>query len=86
MPHAFYLAESSEGRELIVRAGGEATLPLVVLPDGQVLRDPSDAEMAEAVGASVEPRRGDFDVVIVGAGPAGLSAAVAGASRASTRW
>ncbi len=36
--------------------------------------------MAEAVGPSVEPRRDDFDVVIVGAGPAGLSAAVSGAS------
>ena len=80
MPHAFYLAESSEGRELIARTGGEAEMPLVVMPDGRVLRDPSDTEMAEAVGASVEPRGDDFDVVIVGAGPAGLSAAVAGAS------
>ncbi len=80
MPHAFYLAESSEGRELIARAGGETKLPLVLLPDGKVLGDPSDTEMAEAVGASVEPRRDAFDVVIVGAGPAGLSAAVAGAS------
>jgi thioredoxin reductase (NADPH) len=80
IPHAFYLAASSEGRELIAKAGGEAKLPLVVLPDGQVLGDPSDTEMAEAVGASIEPRRDDFDVVIVGAGPAGLSAAVYGAS------
>jgi thioredoxin reductase (NADPH) len=80
IPHAFCLAESSEGRELLARAGGEAKLPLVVLPDGRVLSDPSDSEMAEAAGASVEPGRGDFDVVIVGAGPAGLSAAVYGAS------
>jgi thioredoxin reductase (NADPH) len=80
IPHAFCLAESSEGRELIAKAGVEAKFPLVVLPDGQVLVDPSNAEMAEAVGASVDPEHDDFDVVIVGAGPAGLSAAVYGAS------
>ena len=80
IPHAFCLAESSEGRELVAKAGGEAKFPLVVLPDGQVLGDPSNAEMAEAVGASVDPEHEDFDVVIVGAGPAGLSAAVYGAS------
>jgi thioredoxin reductase (NADPH) len=80
IPHAFCLAASSRGRELLAKAGSEAKLPLVVLPDGQVLGDPSDTEMAEAVGASVEPGREDFDVVIVGAGPAGLSAAVYGAS------
>jgi thioredoxin reductase (NADPH) len=80
IPHAFCLAESQLGRELLAKAGSETRLPLVVLPDGQVLGDPTDMEMAEAVGASVEPGREDFDVLIVGAGPAGLSAAVYGAS------
>jgi thioredoxin reductase (NADPH) len=80
IPHAFYLAESPEGRELLAAAGGEPEMPLVVLPDGDVLGNPTDLEMAEAVGASIEPGRADFDVVIVGAGPAGLAAAVYGAS------
>ena len=52
----------------------------MVLPDGRVLSDPSDAEIAEAAGAPDRLRGAAFDVVIVGAGPAGLSAAVYGAS------
>jgi thioredoxin reductase (NADPH) len=79
-PHAFCLADSGEGRALVAKAGPGARLPLVVLPDGQVLEDPNDAEIARAVGAAVDPERDEYDVVIVGAGPAGLSAAVYGAS------
>ena len=80
VPHAFCLAESDEGRELVARAGPEAKLPLMVLPDGRALSDPSNAELAEAAGAPVDLEEHAFDIVIVGAGPAGLSAAVYGAS------
>src|ERR671925_1005928 len=52
----------------------------MVLPDGRALSDPSNAEIAEAAGAPVGLEERPFDVVIVGAGPAGLSAAVYGAS------
>src|SRR5262245_45439713 len=45
-----------------------------------VLENPSNAEVAVAAGGAVNPERVDFDVIIVGAGPAGLSAAVYGAS------
>jgi len=45
-----------------------------------VLSDPTNAEIAAAAGATVDPQRSEFDLVIVGAGPAGLSAAVYGAS------
>jgi thioredoxin reductase (NADPH) len=79
-PHAFSLADSDEGRQLIAMAGPEAKLPLMVLPDGHVLSDPSNAEIAEAAGASNDFDEEVYDVVIVGAGPAGLSAAVYGAS------
>jgi thioredoxin reductase (NADPH) len=80
MPHSFCLADSSEGRALVAEAGDGAKLPIVVFPDGRVLVDPSNAEMAEASGSPLNPERMDFDIVIVGAGPAGLSAAVYGAS------
>ena len=80
LPHSFCLADSDTGRALIQEAGTHAKLPLVVFPDGNVLADPSDAEIARAAGAGVDPERGDFDLVVVGAGPAGLSAAVYGAS------
>lgn len=79
-PHAFCLATSEEGREFLAKAGPGARLPLMVLPGGRVLSDPSNAEIAEAVGAPAALEERDFDVVIVGAGPAGLSAAVYGAS------
>jgi thioredoxin reductase (NADPH) len=80
MPHAFCLADSDKGRDLLAQVDGEPTLPLMILPDGTVLVDPSDAEVGSAGGAAVDPSQSDFDVVIVGSGPAGLSAAVYGAS------
>jgi thioredoxin reductase (NADPH) len=52
----------------------------MVLPDGRVLCDPSNAQIAEAAGAPAEFDACVYDLVIVGAGPAGLSAAVSGAS------
>jgi thioredoxin reductase (NADPH) len=80
MPHSFCLADSGDGRALVAGAGAEAKLPLVVFPDGTVLADPSNPELATAAGSAVNPERMEFDLVIVGAGPAGLSAAVYGAS------
>ncbi|HSD24233.1 MAG TPA: FAD-dependent oxidoreductase [Solirubrobacterales bacterium] len=81
IPHAFHLSDSEEGRAVLDRAGPQAGLPLIVLPDGEVLVNPSNGEIADATGAAVEdPERHDFDLIIVGAGPAGLSAAVYGAS------
>jgi thioredoxin reductase (NADPH) len=80
MAHSFCLADSDEGRALVAAAPAGAELPLVVFPNGTVLENPSNAEVAVAAGGAVNPARADFDVIIVGAGPAGLSAAVYGAS------
>jgi thioredoxin reductase (NADPH) len=80
IPHTFCLADSNSGRNLLAGAGNPRKLPVVIFPDGNVLADPTDAELAHAAGASVDPEHTDFDLVIVGCGPAGLSAAVYGAS------
>ena len=80
IPHNFCLADSNHGRALVAEAGDGLKLPLVVFPDGTVLADPSDADIASAAGSPVNLERMEFDLVIVGAGPAGLSAAVYGAS------
>jgi thioredoxin reductase (NADPH) len=80
VPHTFCLADSIEGRELLAQAGPEAKLPMMVLPDGRFLSDPSNMEIAEAAGVTNDFDENTYDVVIVGAGPAGLSAAVYGAS------
>jgi thioredoxin reductase (NADPH) len=77
-PHAFCLADSDEGRGLLAKAGPDAKLPLMVLPDDRIMSDPSNAEIAEAAGAPRDLDEATYDVVIVGAGPAGLSAAVYG--------
>ena len=80
IPHAFYLSDSTEGRDMLAKVGPDKTLPLLMLPDGRVLSDPTNREVADATGAAPPVEGDEFDVVIVGAGPAGLSAAVYGAS------
>jgi thioredoxin reductase (NADPH) len=79
-PHAFCLADSDEGRRLLNGSSPGAELPVVILPDGTTLTNPSDVELTRATGSSVEPEDGEIDLLIVGAGPAGLSAGVYGAS------
>ncbi len=79
--HTFHTADSREGQELLARIGHQgAVLPVVVLFDGQVLVDPSNSDIADACGVNPTWEKSNFDLVIVGAGPAGLAAAVYAAS------
>jgi thioredoxin reductase (NADPH) len=78
--HRFCLADSPEGRELVALAPQGAKLPLVLFPDGRILENPTNLEISQSTGGPIIPDHTHFDVVIVGAGPAGLSAAVYGAS------
>jgi thioredoxin reductase (NADPH) len=81
VPFGFYTADSEQGRRLLRRAGVDASrLPVVVLLDGRAMVDPTDVEVATACGAVTSPERDDYDLAIVGGGPAGLAAAVYAAS------
>jgi thioredoxin reductase (NADPH) len=62
-----------------------ADLPIVLCPDGEMLRNPSENQLARCIGlvAPIDPER-LYDVVVVGAGPAGLAAAVYAASEGLT--
>jgi thioredoxin reductase (NADPH) len=74
--------EDAEGQRLAasLEPPGEPTEPIVFFADGRQLRGPTTRELAEAVGMSVAASLPFYDLVIVGAGPAGLAAAVYGAS------
>lgn len=72
---------SPEAEPLLKAAGaGPSDLPVVVLEDGQALLAPELSEVAARVGLKQRPELKSYDLVIVGAGPAGLAAAVYGAS------
>jgi thioredoxin reductase (NADPH) len=81
VPYRWYLSDDPEGQRLLVAAGaGDEQLPVVVTADGDVLIEPSDAQLAERVGLETAPSEAFYDLVVIGGGPAGLGAALYGAS------
>lgn len=81
VPFAFYPADSAAGQQLIDEFHVDARrLPALIRHDGSVLHDPSFAEIGAAHGIQTRPSAEVYDLAIVGAGPAGLAAAVYGAS------
>ena len=81
VPYRWLLADDPEGARLLSAAGVTADqLPVVVTPEGKVLVQPDTAELAAQVGLATQPAADFYDLVVVGAGPAGLGAAVYGAS------
>ncbi|GAB3574153.1 NAD(P)/FAD-dependent oxidoreductase [Hymenobacter daeguensis] len=72
---------SAEAQELVKARGFESTdLPLIICADGKAVANPSKADLAEHLGIANKPQQDIYDVVVVGAGPSGLAAAVYGAS------
>jgi thioredoxin reductase (NADPH) len=70
-----------EGRHLLELSGSDGSqLPLVLFPEGSSLAQPTNARIAERIGLKMRPGLPFYDLIIVGAGPSGLAAAVYGAS------
>jgi thioredoxin reductase (NADPH) len=81
VPFGFHRTDSAEGQAALKRLGlPEAAGPVVALYNDAVLVNPTNAEVAAALGVDIRPADRTYDVAIVGAGPAGLAAAVYGAS------
>ena len=77
VPFRFYERDSDEGRALLRETGRSSPrLPVVALYTGTVLEDPTDAELVGAMGMKTRPSASTCDVAVLGAGPAGLAAAV----------
>ncbi len=82
VPHSFYPCDSEAGRRLLAQHGiGDTDKPVVFLMGDEPLVDPTNKQLADKYGVVTQlSDRREFDLVIVGAGPAGLAASVYGAS------
>ena len=81
-PHTLIAACEAEGRELVERLGiAPDDLPLMICPNGTLLRNPSNADAASCLGIMPDlDAKKVYDVAVIGAGPSGLATAVYGAS------
>ncbi len=77
----WFMADEPAGEQLLAAAGEDGLrLPVVVTEKGQALVEPTDAELADLLGLTTTPSQEFYDLVVIGGGPAGLAAAVYGAS------
>ena len=81
VPYRWYSSDEPEGQRLLEAAGADGRdLPVLITVDGEALIAPAQSEVATRVGLATSPERDFSDLVVVGGGPAGLGAAVYGAS------
>ena len=81
IPYRFLdIERDSEGQRLFEMLPDQQVLPVVLFPDGTTMDQPTARDLAEKVGLQVHASAPFYDLVVVGAGPAGLAAALYGAS------
>jgi thioredoxin reductase (NADPH) len=81
VPYRWYASDTDEGQRLLAAANADGRdLPVLITTEGEPLIAPSNAVVAAKVGLATMPERDFYDLVVIGGGPAGLGAAVYGAS------
>lgn len=79
--YTWFRSDEPKGARLLEAAGQDGmTLPVVITEQGATLIDPTDSELAATLGLTTTPAGDFYDLVVIGGGPAGLAAAVYGAS------
>jgi thioredoxin reductase (NADPH) len=81
--HSFrsFMADESKGKQLLDAAGLDGyQLPVVITEQGETLVEPTNGELASMLGLSTSPSMEMYELAVIGGGPAGLAAAVYGAS------
>jgi thioredoxin reductase (NADPH) len=79
--YTWFMADEPEGERLLQAAGEDGLrLPVVITEHGHPLVEPTDAKLADTLGLTTTPSQEFYDLVVIGGGPAGLAAAVYGAS------
>ncbi len=79
--YTWFRADEPKGKQLLEAAGrDELTLPVVITEQGETLVAPTDTELAATLGLTTTPAEDFYELVVIGGGPAGLAAAVYGAS------
>jgi thioredoxin reductase (NADPH) len=79
--YTWFMADEPAGEQLLQAAGEDGRrLPIVITEHGDPLVEPTDAQLADTLGLTSTPSQDFYDLIVIGGGPAGLAAAVYGAS------
>jgi thioredoxin reductase (NADPH) len=79
--YTWFRADEPDGQRLLEAAGQDGfTLPVIITEQGETLVDPQNTDLASTLGLTTTPSKDFYDLVVIGGGPAGLAAAVYGAS------
>jgi thioredoxin reductase (NADPH) len=81
IPYDWIDIDEDEAAAAFVRTknDGKQIIPTIVFPDGSSLAEPSNSELAQKLGLALKAERSFYDLIIIGGGPAGLTAAIYGA-------